>query len=132
MKKLITIFALLIFPVLSLVFLSATAAYAQILNDPCNNTVRGRPEICDSADPGTNASGLLGQDSAVGAAIHILSLAAGIIGVIMLIIGGLKYVTSGGDSSKTSSARNTILYAIVGLVVASVAQLIIIFILDKL
>src|SRR3954470_23500632 len=42
----------------------------------------------------------------------------GAISVIMIIVGGVTYVTSQGDSKKTENAKNTILYAVVGVVVA--------------
>lgn len=45
----------------------------------------------------------------------------GALAVLMLIFGGFKYVISGGDSAKVTSAKNTILYAIVGIIVASLA-----------
>ena len=53
--------------------------------------------------------------------INTLLFVIGIISVIMLIIGGIRYVISGGNQSQVEGARNTILYAIVGLVVAFVA-----------
>jgi hypothetical protein len=49
----------------------------------------------------------------------------------MIIIGGLKYITSGGDSSNVTGAKNTILYAVVGLVVVAMAQFIVRFVLTK-
>ena len=63
--------------------------------------------------------------------INILSFVVGIICVIMIIIGGLRYVTSGGDGTSTSSARNTVLYAVIGLVVVIMAQVIVKFVLGK-
>jgi hypothetical protein len=63
--------------------------------------------------------------------IGLLSIIVGIAAVIMIIIGGLKYITSGGDSSKVSGAKSTIVYAIVGLIVASLAQVIVHFVLSK-
>jgi len=54
--------------------------------------------------------------------VNILSIILGIIAVIMIIISGLKYVTSGGDASSVSSAKNTLIYSLVGLVVAAMAQ----------
>jgi len=63
--------------------------------------------------------------------INIISFIAGFAAVIMIIVGGIKYVTSGGDSSATASAKNTIIYAIVGLVVVAMAQIIVRFVLDK-
>ena len=63
--------------------------------------------------------------------INIFSLIVGVISVIMIIIGGLKYITSGGDSANVSGAKNTILYAIIGLVVVALAQVIVRFVLEK-
>ncbi len=63
--------------------------------------------------------------------INIFSLIVGVIAVIMIIIGGLKYITSGGDSGNITGAKNTILYAIIGLVVVALAQIIVRFVLTK-
>lgn len=52
---------------------------------------------------------------------NILLFAIGVLSVIMLIIGGLRYVISGGNKDAVNSAKNTILYAIVGLIVALLA-----------
>jgi len=49
----------------------------------------------------------------------------------MIIIGGFKYVTSGGDSTKISSAKSTIFYALIGLVVVALAQVIVRLVLTK-
>lgn len=56
----------------------------------------------------------------------------GIIAVIMLIIGGIKYVVSGGDSKKVTDAKNTVLYAIIGLVIAFLAFAIVNFVISAL
>lgn len=63
--------------------------------------------------------------------INIVSIVVGVVAVIMIIFGGLKYITSGGDSSNVSSAKNTIIYAIIGLVVVALAQFIVRFVLGK-
>ena len=63
--------------------------------------------------------------------INIFSLIVGVVSVIMIIIGGLKYITSGGDSGNVTGAKNTILYAIIGLVVVALAQIIVRFVLAK-
>lgn len=63
--------------------------------------------------------------------INIFSLVVGVVSVIMIIIGGLKYITSGGDSGNVSGAKNTILYAIVGLVIVALAQVIVRFVLTR-
>ena len=63
--------------------------------------------------------------------INIFSLVVGVVSVIMIIIGGLKYITSSGDSGNVTGAKNTILYAIIGLVVVVLAQVIVRFVLGK-
>ena len=61
--------------------------------------------------------------------INIFSVIIGVIAVIMIIVGGLKYITSGGESSNVSGAKNTIIYAIVGLIIVALAQFIVHFVL---
>lgn len=63
--------------------------------------------------------------------INIFSLIVGVVAVIMIIIGGLKYITSGGDSGNITGAKNTILYAIIGLVVIVFAQVVVRFVLKR-
>lgn len=68
----------------------------------------------------------------IGAVINILSWVIGVTAVIMVMIGGFKYITSTGDSNSVNSAKNTILYALVGLVVAVLAQVIVKFVVGKI
>jgi hypothetical protein len=63
--------------------------------------------------------------------IDLFSLVVGVIAVIMIIVGGLKYITSGGDSGNVTGAKNTILYAVVGLIVVALAQVIVRFVLNE-
>ena len=63
--------------------------------------------------------------------ISILLLFVGVVSVIMIIIGGIKYVTASGDSAGINSAKNTILYSIVGLVVAMGAYAIVNFVIGR-
>jgi uncharacterized membrane protein YuzA (DUF378 family) len=63
--------------------------------------------------------------------INLFSIIVGIAAVIMLIVGGFRYVVSAGESGGVSSAKNTIIYAIVGLIVVAMAQIIVRFVLNK-
>lgn len=63
---------------------------------------------------------------------NILLILIGAVAVIMLIIGGFRYVTSAGDSSAIEGAKNTILYAIIGIVVAFLAYAAVDFLIDQL
>lgn len=60
--------------------------------------------------------------------INILLYILGAIAVVMIVIGGIRYTTSGGDSSGIKSAKDTILYAVIGLVIAIMAYSIVNFI----
>ncbi len=60
--------------------------------------------------------------------INTLSMIVGAVSVVMIIIGGFRYVISGGDSNGVSGAKNTILYAVVGLVIVLFAQVIVRFV----
>lgn len=83
---------------------------------------------CDPADTDTGTQKI--QDI-VTLIVNIFSVVVGIVAVIMIIWGGFKYITSGGDSGNITSAKNTIIYAIIGLVVVALAQFIVQFVLDK-
>ena len=61
--------------------------------------------------------------------INIFSWIVGVISVIMIIFGGFKYITSGGDAGNVTAAKNTILYAIVGLIIVALSQVIVQFVL---
>lgn len=61
--------------------------------------------------------------------VNVLLFVLGMIAVIMIVIGGIRYATSGGDSSQIQAAKNTILYAVVGLVVAIMSYAIVNFVL---
>lgn len=63
--------------------------------------------------------------------INIFSIVVGAVSVIMIIIGGFRYVVSNGDSNGVSGAKNTILYAIIGLVIVLFAQVIVRFVLTN-
>jgi lysylphosphatidylglycerol synthetase-like protein (DUF2156 family) len=63
--------------------------------------------------------------------INIISLLVGAVAVIMLIYGGFRYVTSGGKQESVTSAKNTIIYAIIGLVIVALAQVVVQFVLNK-
>ncbi|MDX1765649.1 MAG: pilin [Candidatus Saccharimonadales bacterium] len=87
--------------------------------------------------------GITGQDGDCGAngsddvnnllanTLSILSYIVGAASVIMIVIGGLRYVFSSGDPQQAAAARNTIIYSVIGLVVALAAQGIIRIVFDN-
>jgi len=62
--------------------------------------------------------------------INIISIFGGALAVIMIIVGGFRYITSGGSAEATKGARNTIVYALVGLVIIGTAQIIVHFVIN--
>ena len=62
--------------------------------------------------------------------VEVLLMAVGAISIIMIVIGGILFALSSGDAQKAAKARNTILYAVVGLIVSIFASAIVNFVFD--
>ena len=77
-------------------------------------------------------SDLFGEAGAFRQITNTILYIVGIIAVIMLIIGGIKYLVSGGDAKKVTDAKNTVLYAIIGIVICFFAYAIINFVVSAL
>lgn len=77
-------------------------------------------KACDVAGSGAIgcSTGLLASGGFVNSAINTVIFIIGALSVIMIIVGGLRYVLSGGDAAGLKSAKETIIYALVGLVIA--------------
>jgi len=69
--------------------------------------------------------------TAIKTVVNTLLFVIGVIAVIMIVIGGLKYTTSNGDSNQVTSAKNTILYAVIGLIVAIMAYALVNFVIKS-
>lgn len=72
---------------------------------------------------------LFGDTGVLTDVTNILLFFVGAISVIMIIIAGLRYVTSGGNSATVTAAKNTILYAVIGIVIALLAYAIVNFVI---
>ena len=86
-------------------------------------------EGIDAAKTAEMPSNLLGDGGVVSNITNTILYVLGIISVIMLIIGGVKYALSAGDAKAVTDAKNTILYALIGLVIAILAYAIVNFVL---
>ncbi len=75
---------------------------------------------------------LFGVDGIFTNITNTILYVVGTISVIMLIFGGLRYIISGGDSKKVTDAKNTILYAIIGLIIAILSYAIVNFVLNSI
>lgn len=103
-------------------------AQVDIQGNLCSGASFDAAGTCDSATLDESKSSVTDY---IETAINIFSIVVGIIAVVMIIIGGVKYITSGGDSGNVTGAKNTILYAIIGLVVVALSQLIVRFVLSS-
>lgn len=83
--------------------------------------------VCQASSTDTSTQ----AQSMVATVINIILFIVGIIAVIMIIVGGIRYVLSGGDASGVQGAKNTILYAVIGLVVALLAFAIVNFLVAQ-
>jgi hypothetical protein len=117
-----------------LAFAPATAMAAdQIQNSVCSGATNLQVTTNPSATScATSTSGGVDRfNTLLTEIINVFSVIVGIAAVIMIIYAGFRYITSGGASDKVGNAKNTILYALIGLVIVALAQLIVKFVLNK-
>ena len=103
------------------VYVATSDAYADFSVGGGATAARGNDQPVD----------LFGQGGTFSKITSIMLFVIGAIAVIMIVIGGLRYVLSGGDSSQITAAKNTILYAIIGIIVAILAYAIIQFVIGS-
>lgn len=93
---------------------------------PASNTPKGQViEGIQASGSDCNADGV---DNIIATIVNILSIVVGAVAIIMIIIAGFRYITSGGDSAKVTSAKNTLIYALIGVAVAALAQFLVHFV----
>jgi hypothetical protein len=77
---------------------------------------------------GTNSS--TSVRSLIGTIITILSIIIGIVSVVMIMVSGFRFITSGGDANKVAAAKSALIYALIGLAIAAMAQALVHFALN--
>ncbi len=127
------------FFILGIVFLCSLVLSASIIlfSDTLAGAASSKDNVCTgigNISGGSGCNNPPGQktiDGVIQVAVNILSAVVGVASVIMIIISGFKYITAGGDSNSIASAKNTIIYALVGLTIAALAQVIARFVLHR-
>lgn len=119
-KQFIAVFAPLFTLVASLFCAPAALAFNLSITDGAQSA-RGTDQAVD----------LFGAAGIFTTLSNILLFIVGAISVIMIVIGGLRYVISGGNTTNVTAAKNTILYAIVGLVISMLAYAVINFVITS-
>ncbi len=121
----------------SMLTLAVPALVPAVASAGCSNAIQlsiatgvkdatGGAENCD--DNGTGPTGSLQKIAKQ--AVNIFSILVGIVAVLFVIYGGFRYITSGGDSGSVGNAKNTLIYALVGLVIVALAQMIVHYVLS--
>ncbi len=90
-----------------------------------DGTISGCFEGVDIAENNSDLNAILGT------VINVIIGIVGFIAVVMMILGGISFITSQGDAAKVTKAKNTILYGVVGLIVAMLAFAIVNFVLSN-
>lgn len=111
MKNILATFIVAVAMVVPIFF--APAAGAVDIYQSCSGSTGSNSTLCKST--GDSANTLIGN------IINILLTVATVVSVIVIIIGGIMYATSNGDSGRVTNAKNTVLYAVIGLVVSGFA-----------
>jgi hypothetical protein len=127
MSRLIFVIALLLTLLLPMAKVSAQDQF-----DPYEEACLQAPEseVCQIRQNPENP--LSGEEGILVKVLNVFSFVIGVTSVLMVILGGLKYITSNGDSTAITNAKNTILYALIGLVVFLFSQVIIRFVISNL
>ena len=129
MKKVLSNIAkgLLLVPALALVLGFAAVPFAE----PALAFDQGINDGAGAAQGKDQSTDLFGETGIFRTITNVLLFLIGAVSVIMLIIGGIRYTVSGGDSTAVTSAKNTILYAVIGIIVALLAYAIVNFVLGS-
>ena len=112
---------------LSQIFTGAAAMTTLLAGKVMALSVRDGINAARTEEMPTNLTGTNGVVSEI---THTFLYILGALSVIMLIFGGFKYALSGGDSKKVTDAKNTILYALIGLAISLLSVAIVSFVLD--
>lgn len=114
-----------------------SAPLALAANDICTGTNLTAQQAIECGS--NNASGQTGGpkdaagslNNAITNIINILSLIVGIVAVIMIVVAGFRYITSAGNDQAVAGAKKTLLYAVIGLIIVALAQVIVKFVLNR-
>lgn len=117
--------------------LSLTSAFVTAIGVGVLGFVAQAGAIGTISDGASSARGaqqplnLFGNSGVFSEISSVLLFIVGAIAVIMIVIGGLRYVVSGGDASQVQAAKNTILYSLVGIIIAILAYAAVNFVINS-
>jgi len=118
------------FAVLATVAAPAAALAFDPLGGACTDPNAGDSTLCTDKGKGTD-NPLTGKNGLFRGIAGVIAVVSGVIAIILLLISGLRYITSGGDAAKAKSAKDTIVAVIVGMVIILLSDSIISLILSR-
>jgi hypothetical protein len=130
MKRLAALFALLC---LTLAPVGIANAQFNFFQDVCEGSGADSTACKDSqSDQSTNDNSITGPNGVISKATNIITLIVGIAAFIVIVVSGLQFILGVGDPARIANARNALIYAIVGIIIAVMAQVIVKFVVNKL
>lgn len=132
MKKLAILFTLLVMSLLP-GLLAARPAAAQFFNEVCTPETANATVCVEQRKNQTGRdNSIYGPQGILTKAANIISLVIGVAAIIVILLAGLQLIIGTGDTARIATARDAILYAVVGLIVALLAQAIIRFVVSRI
>jgi hypothetical protein len=133
MKRLLLITGLLCSLLVPATVVVGSASAVDVIDPVCKNAdPNNLPTVCKENATGSTDNPIFGPNGVLTKAISILARLIGVAAVIGIIVAGFKMVTSGGDTAAAKTGRSMLIYSIIGLVVALLAQGIVSFILSRI
>ncbi len=122
-------FAVFLFTLFTFLFVSSGTGHAVNLFLACDDPAVSDSSVCkDQSRP----IAISGNDSLLSRVVGVLALIIGFSGVLLMIWGGMNYIMANGDSQRVAKAKDTILFASIGLIIAIFARVIIGFALARI
>ena len=106
---------------------------APLFGDICDKNTTDSTVCQDKDKPqGPKSNFFYGKNGVITKVVRLIALAVGVASVIMIMVGGIKFTMASGDPGNVKSAKDTVVFALVGLIIALIAGSIIQFVLNKL
>ena len=130
MKKMILSALIVVCSVFGFSAISVASLPTNVSAQAANSVVKKGIKTATTADMENKS--IAGEGGLISILINFLLWAVGILSVAMIIFSGFRYITSAGDASKTKSAQSTLIYSVVGLIVAIMAYAIVNMVTNRL
>lgn len=117
---------------LGVVFPAAVGAQANVLDEACRTNPNAELCVDNRKQESFGNNSFFGPNGLLTRITRLISIVSGIAGVILIVLGAFRYTMAGDDLGKVNQARDTILYALVGMIIAAISQGIVIFVLNEI